>query len=200
MSKYLELKLNYKMKMEDALSLAQAAALEGYDVINITGDEPLERFNLIKEIETIKAMDGVKKVMITTDGQMLAHTAEELKKAGLDQVQVKVDTFRYARFKKRLEDDTLENVVAGINAATTAGLKPVRIAVRVEKDVNDDEIMDFVQLTFQHEYEILFIGTDSISADDIKKKLPALVMSPSDEHEVSIGKYPGALGRICFEK
>ena len=104
---------------------------------------------------------------------------------------VKVDTFRYARFKKNLEDDTLENVVEGINKATDAGLKPVRIIMRVEKDFNDDEIMDFVQLTFQHDYEILFIGSDSF---------PGFREAASQEQDVITGKYPGAVGKICFEK
>ena len=186
--------------MDEAVAKAKEAAALGYNMIDITGEEPIERFNIIKEVEQIKSIEGIEQVMLTTNGQLLKLTAGELKEAGLDKVAVKVDTFRYARFKKNLEDDTLENVVEGINKATDAGLKPVRIIMRVEKDFNDDEIMDFVQLTFQHEYEILFIGSDSFPAEEIRNRLPGFRETAAQEQDVITGKYPGAIGRICFEK
>ena len=195
-----KLELNRKMKMDEAVAKAKEAAALGYNMIDITGEEPIERFNIIKEVEQIKSIEGIEQVMLTTNGQLLKLTAGELKEAGLDKVAVKVDTFRYARFKKNLEDDTLENVVEGINKATDAGLKPVRIIMRVEKDFNDDEIMDFVQLTFQHDYEILFIGSDSFPAAEIRSKLPGFREAASQEQDVITGKYPGAVGKICFEK
>ena len=195
-----KLELNHKMKMDEAVAKAKEAAALGYNMINITGEEPIERFNIIKEVEQIKSIEGIQQVMLTTNGQLLKLTADELKEAGLDKVAVTVDTFRYARFKKNLEDDTLENVVEGINKATDAGLKPVRIIMRVEKDFNDDEIMDFVQLTFQHDYEILFIGSDSFPAEEIKGRLPGFREAASQEQDVITGKYPGAIGKICFEK
>ena len=195
-----KLELNRKMKMDEAVAKAKEAAALGYNMIDITGEEPIERFNIIKEVEQIKSIEGIEQVMLTTNGQLLKLTAGELKEAGLDKVAVKVDTFRYARFKKNLEDDTLENVVEGINKATDAGLKPVRIIMRVEKDFNDDEIMDFVQLTFQHENEILFIGSDSFPAAEIRNKLPGFREEASQEQDVISGNYPGAIGKICFEK
>ena len=195
-----KLELNRKMKMDEAVAKAKEAAALGYNMIDITGEEPIERFNIIKEVEQIKSIEGIEQVMLTTNGQLLKLTAGELKEAGLDKVAVKVDTFRYARFKKNLEDDTLENVVEGINKATDAGFKPVRIIMRVEKDFNDDEIMDFVQLTFQHDYEILFIGSDSFPAAEIRNKLPGFRDAASQEQDVITGKYPGAVGKICFEK
>ena len=186
--------------MDEAVAKAKEAAALGYNMIDITGEEPIERFNIIKEVEQIKSIEGIEQVMLTTNGQLLKLTAGELKEEGLDKVAVKVDTFRYGRFKKNLEDDTLENVVEGINKATDAGLKPVRIIMRGEKDFNDDEIMDFVQLTFQHDYEILFIGSDSFPAAEIRNKLPGFREAASQEQDVITGKYPGAVGKICFEK
>ena len=69
--------------------------------------------------------------------------------------------------------------------------------MRVEKDFNDDEIMDFVQLTFQHNYEILFIGSDSFPAAEIRNKLPGC-RKALQQQDVITGKYPGAIGKICF--
>ena len=195
-----ELELNNQTKMDEAVARAREAAASGYNMINITGQEPMARFNIIKEIEAIKAIDGIEQVMLTTNGQLLQFTADELKKAGLDKVAVLVDTFRYARFQKTLEDDSLENIVKGINKATDAGLKPVRLVMQVQKDFNDDEIMDFVQLTFQHNYEILFRGSDSFTAEEIRSRLPGFREAASQEQDVITGKYPGAIGRICFEK
>lgn len=194
------LELTRKTKTDEAVAKVRQAASLGYNMVDITGDEPLERFNIIKEIEQIKSIEGIMQVMLTTGGQLLKLTADELRAAGLDKVAVKVDTFRYARFKKALEDDTLENVVAGINKATDAGLKPVRIIMQVKKDFNDDEIMDFVQLTFQHDYEILFRGSDSFPASEIRNRLPGFTEAPVQEQDVITGKYPGAIGKICFER
>ena len=195
-----KLELNRKMKMDETVAKAKEAAALGYNMINITGDEPIERFNIIREIQQIKSLEGIEQVMLTTNGQLLKFTAGDLKGAGLDKVAVTVDTFRYARFKKNLEDDTLENVVEGINKATDEGLRPVRIVMKVEKDFNDDEIMDFVQLTFQHDYEILFIGSDSFPADEIRSRLPGFRETAAQDQDVITGKYPGAIGKICFEK
>ncbi len=195
-----ELKLTQKMNMDEAVAMAQKAAESGYNMINITGEEPIERFNIVREVKEIKNVPGIEQVMLTTCGQLLKLTANELKEAGLDKVAVTVDTFRYGRFQKTLEDDTLENVVEGINKATDAGLKPVRIIMQVKKGFNDDEIMDFVQLTFQHEYEILFRESESFSAAEIKNKLPGYRESSVQEQDVIRGKYPGAIGWICFER
>lgn len=194
------LELNCNMKTDEAVIKAGEVTAAGYDMINITGDEPLQRFNIINEIKELKSIPGIIFVMITTDGQLLKLMANELKEAGLDKICVKVDTFKYTRFKKNTDDDSLENVVDGINKAIDADLRPVRIIMEVQKDFNDDEIMDFVQLTFQHDYEIVFKGSSSFSIEEIRKKLPGFREALVQDQDVIIGKYPGAKGKLCFEK
>ena len=84
-----KLELNRKMKMDEAVAKAKEAAALGYNMIDITGEEPIERFNIIKEVEQIKSIEGIEQVMLTTNGQLLKLTAGELKEAGLDKVAVK---------------------------------------------------------------------------------------------------------------
>ena len=136
---------------------------------------------------------------IITDGQNLAERAEELKNSGVTDVTVVVNTFNYTRYKQSNDGKSLEPVIEGINSAVGKGLG-IRLNVGIKEGFNDDEIMDFVQLTFQHDYEILFIGSDSFPAEEIRNKLPGFREAASQEQDVITGKYPGAVGKICFEK
>lgn len=196
MSKYI-LELTKEMTNEEMISLAKES---GADQIYIVGEEPLKREGFVDAVKEIASFAEVK---AETDGQLLEQFAEPLKEAGLKQIVVKADTMKYSRFAMDIDlgpEDTLGNVIKGINAATTCGLKPVRLKVRFKKDFNEDEILNYVQLTYQHEYEVLMLGTDSFPEEDIRKKLPAYVKAKDEEYDVEWGKYPGAVGRICFEK
>ena len=134
---------------------------------------------------------------IITDGQDLAEKAEELKKDGVTDVVVDVNTFNYTRYMESNDGKHLENVIDGINRAV--GLKMnIRLNVRLKEGFNDDEVLDFLQLTFQHKYDIVFFPT--ISYDFLKSKMPALKKIDGDFGEVEMYKYPGSVGRIGFLK
>ena len=74
----------------------------------------------------------------------------------------------------------------------------IRLNVGLKEGFNDDEILDFLQLTFQHKYDIVFLPT--INYDLIKSKMPALRQVQGDFGEVDMYKYPGSVGRIGFLK
>lgn len=196
MTKYI-LNLTKEMTNEEMISLAKES---GAEMIYIMGEEPLKREGFVDAVKEISSFADVK---AETDGQLLEGFAKDLKEAGLKQIVVKADTMKYSRFAMDIDlgpEETLGNVIKGINAATDAGLKPVRLKVRFSKDYNEDEVLNYVQLTYQHEYEILMIGSESFPEENIRKKLPAYVKAKDDEYDVEWGKYPGASGRICFEK
>ncbi|HIU25245.1 MAG TPA: hypothetical protein IAC50_01945 [Candidatus Copromorpha excrementigallinarum] len=133
----------------------------------------------------------------TTDGQDLAEKAEELKKSGFDRVAVKVNTFNYTRYKQSNGGKELQPVIDGINRAVGQKLS-VRLDVGIEEGFNDDEVLDFLQLTFQHSYDIVFLPT--ISYDFLRSKMPALRKAGEDLEDAEMFKYPGAVGRIGFLK
>lgn len=202
------------LKRADIKKIVKAAAAVGIDTIKLVGDDPLENSDITKIVKDIKGIEGIKEVSLTTNGRLLEGKATELKEAGLSRVNINIDTLQHYRYV----GGDLNDVVNGINAATNASLKPVRFNVSVQKGYNDDEIIDFVQLTFQHGYEIRFIemseeeekasSYDFISCEDMKKKLPALRSAVLGEDKMplekpSVGtadiyKYPGAIGKICF--
>ena len=115
----------------------------GFESIRLTGGEPLVRAHVIRLVEMLSPL-GVD-VALTTNGVKLAEVAHDLRQAGLDRVNVSLDTLRADRFRALTRRDELERVIAGIDAALDAGLAPVKINAVVMRDVNDDEIVDLAR-------------------------------------------------------
>lgn len=132
-----------------------------------------------------------------TDGQDLAEKAEALKAEGYTDVTVVVNTFNYTRYQESNEGKHLQPVVDGINQAVGAGLR-VRLEVALKEGFNDDEILDFLQLTLLHRYDIVFLPT--IDYEIIKGKMPLLRKVDGDFGDVDMYKYAIAKGRIGFKK
>ncbi|MDD4200124.1 MAG: hypothetical protein PHS19_01900 [Eubacteriales bacterium] len=145
-------------------------------------------------------MTEEKKVYIT-DGQNLADKAEQLRKEGYSDVTIRLSTMNYTRYKETNEGKELQPVIDGINKAVDAGLH-VRICISIREGYNDNEILDLLQLTLLHNYDIVFMPT--MDYDKIKAKMPALKkLEPKtgeDFGEVDLYKYPMAKGRIGFLK
>lgn len=141
-------------------------------------------------------MENNTKVIIT-DGQDLAEKAEAMKKEGVTDVTVVVNTFNFTRYKESNDGKELQPVIDGINKAVDLQMN-IRLNVGLKEGFNDDEILDFLQLTFQHKYDIVFLPT--INYDLIKSKMPALRQVQGDFGEVDMYKYPGSVGRIGFLK
>ena len=137
------------------------------------------------------------KNVVVTDGQDLAETAEELKKSGVTDVIVIVNTFNYTRYKESNDGKELQPVVDGINKAIGVGLK-VTLHVGLKEGFNDDEILDFLQLTILHRYDVVFLPT--MDYDKIKAKMPGLRPVDGDFGDVDMYKYAVAKGRIGFMK
>lgn len=135
--------------------------------------------------------------VIVTDGQDLAEKAEAMKKEGVTDVTVVVNTFNFTRYKESNDGKELQPVIDGINKAVDLQMN-IRLNVGLKEGFNDDEILDFLQLTFQHKYDIVFLPT--MNYDLIKSKMPALRQVQGDFGEVDMYKYPGSVGRIGFLK
>ena len=134
---------------------------------------------------------------VVTDGQELAETAPQLRASGVTDVTVVVNTLNYTRYQKSNDGKSLQPVIDGINKAVGESLR-VRLEVALEEGFNDDEVLDFLQLTLQHKYDIVFLPT--MDYGKIKEKMPMLRKVDGDFGDVEFYKYAIARGRIGFKK
>ncbi|MEG1930960.1 MAG: GTP 3',8-cyclase MoaA, partial [Anaerovorax sp.] len=198
------------LKFEDIERIVRAATELGIEKYRITGGEPLVRKGIVGLVESLSAIPGVETLTMTSNGLLLPKYAESLKKAGLDRMNISLDTLNHTKYHDITRGGDLDQAIAGINAAVKAGLTPIKLNVVAMKGFNDDEIMDFVQLTYQYDYEVRFIelmpignadtgrGYELITNEEIKKKLPALKSLESTDGVAEIFKYPGARGTLGF--
>ncbi len=147
--------------------------------------------------ENMTEAEKTQKKTVITDGQDLAEKASDLRKNGVTDVTVVVNTFNYTRYKESNEGKELQPVIRGINKAVDEGLK-IRLNVGLKEGFNDDEVLDFLQLTLMHDYDVVFLPT--MDYDKIKAKMPGLHKIEGDFGDVDMYKYLMAKGRIGFLK
>ena len=137
------------------------------------------------------------KKIIITDGQDLAEKAEQMKADGVTDVIITLNTLNYTRYKESNDGKELAPVIDGINKAVGQKLN-ITLQVSLKEGYNEAEVLDLLQLTFQHKYDIVFMPT--ISYDFLRSKMPALKKVEGDFGDVEMYKYPGAIGRIGLIK
>jgi molybdenum cofactor biosynthesis enzyme MoaA len=137
----------------------------------------------------------IDKTKIITDGQDLAERVDVLKAEGVTDVTVVVNTLNFTKYKETNDGKELQPVIDGINRAYGAEMK-ITLQVGIKEGYNEEEILDMLQLTFQHRYDIVFLPT--MDYDKIKAKMPALMKVNGEFEGVEMFKYPGAVGRIGF--
>ena len=111
----------------------------GIRKVRLTGGEPLLRKNIVQLVRELSVIDGIKELSITTNGVFLEPLAEELKAAGLQRVNISVDSIERGSYKRITGFDLLPGVTKGIYKAIEAGLTPVRINSVIIKGLNDSE-------------------------------------------------------------
>jgi GTP 3',8-cyclase len=136
----------------------------GFDGIRLTGGEPTVRAH-ITTLVTKLARLGVDLAM-TTNGATLRHCAHDLREAGLNRLNISLDTLDRAKFEQMTRRDELSNVLAGIAAAQDAGFDPVKINAVIERGVNDDEIIDLARFGRDYGLEVRFIEFMPLDASD----------------------------------
>ena len=137
------------------------------------------------------------KKTVVTDGQDLEQKAADLKKSGVTDVTVVINTINYTRYKESNDGKLLQPVIDGINKAVGEGLR-IRLDVGLKEGFNDDEVLDYLQLTLMHKYDVVFLPT--MDYNKIKAKMPGLRKIDGDFGDVEMYKYAVAKGRIGFLK
>jgi cyclic pyranopterin phosphate synthase len=129
----------------------------GVRTIRLTGGEPLLRRGLPGLVRRITELHPSPELSMTTNGIGLARSADALQAAGLRRVNVSLDTLRRGTFVAMARRDRLDDVVAGIDAARGAGLRPVKVNAVLMRDVNDDEAVDLLSWCLERDIELRFI-------------------------------------------
>ena len=145
------------LSFEEITRLASIFIQFGVEQIRLTGGEPLVRQNLPELIVRLTALDGLRDLSLTTNGSLLATRAAELRRAGLNRINVSLDTLRPDRFIKLTKRGDLAEVLNGIQTAREVGFESIKINAVVIEGVNEDEIIDLVDYSRTEGLEIRFI-------------------------------------------
>lgn len=190
--------------------IAQACAALGINKIRLTGGEPLLRRDIIDIVRRLSAIDGVIEIAMTTNAQQLAGKAEAIKQAGLNRINISLDSLDADKYREMTGGD-LNAVLTGLDEAVAAGLLPVKINAVLVRGKNDGEVDNFIALTRNRPIDVRLIelmpmgdlGQDDtlrVNNDELIAARPYLrplppryAGQPSKDYAVD-----GYLGRVGF--
>ena len=152
---------------EEIIRVAGIAASLGVRKIRITGGEPLTRKNISFLIASLRSINGIEDISLTTNGILLNKHARELADSGLTRVNISLDTLRPDRYREITRGGDISLVLKGIDAAEEAGLLPLKINMVPIRHLNDDEIADFARMTLNTPRHVRFIEFMPIGSRDL---------------------------------
>ncbi len=169
----------------------------GINEIRFTGGEPLIRPGLVEIVRTAKALTPSPEVSLTTNAIGLERLARPLADAGLDRINVSLDTLDKLQFKQLTHRDRIDDVLAGLVAAKAAGLVPVKVNAVLMRGLNEDPV-PLLEFCLEHDFELRYIEQmpldaqhewkrdQMITAEEILEKLQAaVVLTPDPAHRGS---------------
>jgi cyclic pyranopterin phosphate synthase len=142
---------------EEILTLVRVAASLGVDKVRLTGGEPTVRRGVVELVRQLRTIPGIQRLAMTTNGIRLAELARPLAEAGLDQVNISIDTLDPLKFRQLTRWGNLDDVWRGLEAAEAAGLKPVKINCVVARGFNEEDVVELARLTLSNPWDIRFI-------------------------------------------
>jgi cyclic pyranopterin phosphate synthase len=137
--------------------LVRVATSLGVNKVRLTGGEPTVRPNIVELVRAIGAVPGIEDLAMTTNGIMLDRLAQPLADAGLDRVNISIDTVEPYKFHHITRWGDIEDVWRGIRAAEEAGLRPVKLNCVVVRDFNEGDIAELARLTLENDWDVRFI-------------------------------------------
>ena len=205
------------LSYEDMAFFVGVAAELAISKVRLTGGEPLVRKGLPELVKMLRAIPGIRGISLTTNGVLLPRFAGELKAAGLDRVNISVDSLDPGRYRALTRGGSLEDALAGVEAAMEAGLEPVKLNVVMMKELLA-ELADFVALTRDRPLHVRFIEWmpvggcgprsvgESLAKTDLMAALwalsdhaggePAPVASPAGWGPAHYYRFPGHQGTV----
>lgn len=146
------------MQDDELLTLIRLFADLGFDKYRLTGGEPTIRPNIVDIVREMKRIPGVRTITMTTNGVLLPKLAEPLRAAGLQRVNISIDTLDPVKFKKITRWGDFSTVWDGILASEVAGLTPIKLNSVVVRGFNDGEdVINLAALTLDHDWQMRYI-------------------------------------------
>ena len=197
-----------ELSQDEFLRIVRAFAAVGVKKVRLTGGEPMLRRDLLSIISGIRSIDGITEITMTTNGQHLAGQCRALREAGLDRLNISLDSLKPERYAAITGGGSLALVLAGIEEAFSAGFPSLKLNVVLLRGQNDDETADFIALTKDRPISVRFIEymplgeTDQanlrVTGAELLKKHPQLVPvepsylgQPARDYQM-----PGYVGRV----
>jgi cyclic pyranopterin phosphate synthase len=204
------------MQDEEVLLLVRLFSSLGFDKFRLTGGEPTVRAHIVDLVSGIAATPGVRSLSMTTNGVLLSRLAQALAQAGLQRVNISIDTLNPEKFRRLTRWGALEDVWQGILAAEQAGLTPVKLNAVVVRGYNEAEVVDLVRLTKEHPWQVRFIEMmpfagatelqlkQVVTADEMQANIEA-ALGPMEvanggelDGEARLFRLPEAAGEVGF--
>jgi cyclic pyranopterin phosphate synthase len=204
------------MQDDELITLVRVFASLGFWKYRLTGGEPTIRQNIVEIVREVAATPGVRSLSMTTNGVLLEPLAAPLARAGLQRVNVSIDTLDPVRFRKITRWGALEQVWAGLEAAERAGLSPIKINAVVVRGFNDHDVTELARLSVDRPWQVRFIemmpfgdvasfAREQIVTDaEIRARIAAEYrpLEPVNEGhldgEARMYAFPGARGQVGF--
>ena len=184
------LKSDHLLDTNELMSVISAAVSVGIEEIRLTGGEPLLRADIVDIVTRISALPNAPKLSLTTNGLRLVELAKPLKDAGLERINVSLDTLDRERFKKLTHRDRIDDVFSGLISARDAGLAPIKINSVLLRGINDDEAPALLQWAMSEGFSLRFIEQMPLDAGGIWDRTTMvtareMLASLSDHFELS---------------
>jgi cyclic pyranopterin phosphate synthase len=204
------------LRYEELALVIRAATELGICKVRLTGGEPLARLGLPDFVRMIAGFPCLDDLSMTTNGTLLARHANALAEAGLQRVNISLDSMDPERFHRITRRGRLEDVWAGMEAARAAGLEPIKINMVVVRGLNDDEILDFAGRTVTDDWHVRFIelmpigenvdwaGDGAVPIPEIRARIESQfgllepVHGPKGNGPARYYHLPGARGTVGF--
>ena len=196
------------LTQEETILAVRAAASLGIDKLRITGGEPLVKPNIVELCRACAETEGIRELCLTTNGTLLPRLAQPLKDAGVERLNLSLDTLDAEKYRYITRIGNLADALAGIEAALDAGFEKIKLNSVLIGGFNDDEIAELAALSLRWPVDVRFIelmpmydsgdfGPEAfIPYSVVTEKLPELEPVEPDGGVAKLYRLPGAKGRI----
>ncbi|OFE12015.1 cyclic pyranopterin phosphate synthase MoaA [Pseudohongiella acticola] len=145
------------LTLEEIYSVGRAFTELGVTKLRLTGGEPLVRNNVMSLIQALGRLPGLQELLLTTNGAQLGKLAAPLRDAGVNRINISIDSLDSERFKRITRVGRLDKVLSGIEAARKVGFDRIRLNAVIMKGYNEDEILALTDYAVNHDIDIAFI-------------------------------------------
>jgi cyclic pyranopterin phosphate synthase len=158
------------LRYEDILRIVTQSVKMGLIKVRLTGGEPLARRGFVEFIASLKKIEGLRDISLTTNGILLEQKAEDIFRAGITRINISLDSLNKEKYFQVTGGGNIDHVLRGIAAAEKAGFAPIKINTVVIRGFNDNEIFDFAGLAMKKPFQVRFIEIMPVS--DVNRNQP----------------------------